>query len=119
MYTPEPEGFHAHVYFRNDAERTRALALRATIDRRFRGVTLGRVHDRPIGPHPIPMYQVAFSPEDFGAFVPFLMLERDDLSVLVHPLTGDPLAEHSVQACWLGASLPLRLEIFASGGDAD
>ncbi len=116
--SPRLDGFHAHVYFRSEAERARALALRAAIGRRFRGVTLGRVHDRKIGPHPTPMYQVAFAVEDFGVLVPFLMLGREGLSVLVHPLTGDPLAEHSEQACWLGEPVELRLAIFeGSPGD--
>jgi len=108
----EISGYHAHVYFRNEDERRQALALRASIDRRFREVTLGRVHDRKIGPHPIPMYQVAFPTESFERFVPMVMLERDGLSVLIHPLTGDPLAEHSTQACWLGTPVELDLELF-------
>lgn len=116
--SPTIEGFHAHVYFRDASERGRALALRAAIGREFRGVSLGRVHDRKIGPHAIPMYQVAFAVEDFGSLVPYLMLEREGLSVLVHPLTGDPLSEHAEQACWLGDPIELRLEIFEGSGGA-
>ncbi|MEM9175569.1 MAG: DOPA 4,5-dioxygenase family protein [Myxococcota bacterium] len=114
MKTIAITGFHAHVYFRDADERSRALALRAEIGRRFREVTLGRVHDRRVGPHPVPMYQVAFSAEDVATFLPFLMVARDGLPVLVHPLTGDPLAEHTEQACWLGEVLPLRTEVFAA-----
>ena len=43
------EGFHAHVYFKDETGRSKALALRAAINRRFRNVTLGRVHDRKVG----------------------------------------------------------------------
>lgn len=71
---------------------------------------LGRWHDRPVGPHPTAMYQVAFAVEEFPRLVPWLMLNRRDLSVLVHPLTGDDVADHSAHALWLGPPLPLRLE---------
>jgi DOPA 4,5-dioxygenase len=107
------EGFHAHVYFRDADERTRALALRVDLSRRFRGLTLGRVHDRAIGPHPIPMYQVAFPRAGFAGVVPWLMCHRRGLSVLIHPLVGDPLPEHDDYASWLGRSLTLRLEVFS------
>jgi aromatic ring-cleaving dioxygenase len=42
--------------------------------------------------------------------VPWLMLNRDGLDVLVHPLAGDSLADHTRFAMWLGRALPLRLE---------
>jgi DOPA 4,5-dioxygenase len=42
------------------------------------------------------------------------MLNRDDLVVLLHPETGDDLADHTAHAAWFGAVLPLRLESFAN-----
>ena len=44
------------------------------------------------------MYQVAFSPEEFARFVPWLMLNRGGLDVLVHPQTGDAYADHTEHA---------------------
>lgn len=38
------------------------------------------------------------------------MLNRRGLTILVHPETGDDLADHSKHALWLGAVLPLDLE---------
>jgi DOPA 4,5-dioxygenase len=110
-------GYHAHVYFRDRAERERALKLREEIAARF-PVQLGRVWDQPVGPHPIAMYQVAFAPELFGTLVPFLMTAREELVILVHPETGDDVIDHSAFALWLGAVLPLDLEFlrkFARG----
>ena len=57
------------------------------------------------------MYQVAFAPEEFGRLVPWLMLNRGGLDVLVHPQTGDAYADHTEHASWLGAQLPLRLDV--------
>jgi DOPA 4,5-dioxygenase len=56
------------------------------------------------------MYQVAFAVEEFPRFVPWLMLNREELNILVHPLTGDSVADHTRFALWLGSALPLRLE---------
>ena len=57
------------------------------------------------------MYQVAFPRALLATFLPWLMLNRDGLTVLVHPETGDDVADHSAHAAWLGAMLPLRLEV--------
>ena len=105
------EGFHAHLYFTDDAQRTHAMRLRDEIARDFPGATLGRVHEA-IGPHPVPMYQVAFPNELFGSFVPWLMLRRGELRILVHPLVGDPLPEHRDLPLWMGEPVALRLEVF-------
>ncbi|MEY4575617.1 MAG: hypothetical protein RL701_320 [Pseudomonadota bacterium] len=105
--------YHAHVYFRDPEERGRALQLRAWIDAGF-SVQLGRVHDVPVGPHSQPMYQVAFAADTFAAFVPFLLLNRLELSVLVHPNTGRALDDHLVHALWLGERLPVRGEVLSN-----
>ena len=102
------EGYHAHVYYDPDS-RARAERLRAGIGERFRA-RLGSWHDEPVGPHPVAMYQVAFAIEEFPALVPWLMLNRDGLTVLVHPTTEDAVADHTRFALWLGTPLPLRLE---------
>ena len=98
--------FHAHIYFDGDAQRDAALALREQIAQRF-SVTLGRVHDRLVGPHARAMYQVAFDTASFGNFVPWLMLNRQGLTVLVHPNTRDTRRDHLVHALWMGEVLPI------------
>jgi len=103
------EGYHAHIYY---APETRAVAerLRAAIGGSF-AVRLGRWHDKPVGPHPISMYQVAFAVEEFPRLVPWLMLNRGELSVLVHPETGNDYADHTAFAVWLGTPIPLKLDV--------
>jgi DOPA 4,5-dioxygenase len=106
-------GYHAHVYY---ARETRATAerLRAGLGDRFQA-RLGSWHDEPVGPHPVAMYQVAFAAEEFPVLVPWLMLNREGLNVLVHPLTGDSVADHTRFALWLGTPIPLRLETLRRG----
>lgn len=102
------EGYHAHVYY-TPASRPVAQRLREAIGSSFT-VQLGRWHDRPIGPHPVSMYQVAFPTEEFRRLVPWLMLNRSGLSILVHPSTGDDYTDHARFALWLGPALALNLE---------
>jgi aromatic ring-cleaving dioxygenase len=101
-------GYHAHIYY-DAATRPAAERLREAIGGRF-DVVLGRWHDEPVGPHPVAMYQVAFATAEFPRIVPWLMLNRSGLSVLVHPETEDAYDDHAIHALWLGAPLPLRLD---------
>jgi aromatic ring-cleaving dioxygenase len=98
-------GYHAHVYFDAGTEDA-AAALRDALDARF-DVTLGRWHRKPVGPHTAWMYQVAFAIEQFPVVVPFLALNHGPLSVLVHPLGDDAVADHFDHAIWLGTPLPI------------
>jgi DOPA 4,5-dioxygenase len=109
--------YHAHVYY--DPARTRGVAeaLRQRIAERF-VVQLGRWHDVPVGPHTAAMYQVAFDTTVFAAFVPWLMLHRDGLDVLVHPNTLAPHDDHLRHALWLGSPLPLKPEVLPLQIDA-
>ena len=102
-------GFHAHVYF-DSPTRTTALVVRDGLAERF-DVELGRIHGRPMGPHPKPMYQVKFAPSEFSALVQWLMLNHAGLDVLIHPETGDDIADHTVNALWLGEKLALNIEV--------
>ncbi|WP_375499011.1 DOPA 4,5-dioxygenase family protein [uncultured Nostoc sp.] len=101
-------GFHAHVYF-DPASRDVAARVREGLGVRF-DVQLGRWFDKPIGPHPKAMYQVAFLPNQFDKVVPWLMLNREGLDILVHPETGDAVADHAVHSLWLGEKLDLNIE---------
>ena len=104
--------YHAHIYYDPATSRGRAERLRQRVAAEFPAATLGRWHDETVGPHPQSMYQIAFASEMLAQFVPWLMLNRDALTVLLHPETGDSYADHSAHAAWFGAVLPLRLDVF-------
>jgi aromatic ring-cleaving dioxygenase len=104
--------YHAHVYYDPHATRDRAERLRARVAVEFPRAKLGRWHDELVGPHTQSMYQIAFPASLLASFLPWLMLNRDGLSVLLHPETGDDYRDHSAHAAWLGAVLPLRLDVF-------
>ncbi len=75
-----------------------------------------QLFQRPIGPHPIGMFEVnLFTPAQFGAFIPWLVINRGPLSALVHPNTenkGEEERNHTQQATWLGERLPLDMSLF-------
>lgn len=107
---PEITHFHAHVYYTDETmPQARVLCERARDD--F-GVTMGRMHERPVGPHPMWSCQLAFPPEQFGELIPWLSLNRDGLIIFIHPETGDHLADHRDHAIWLGGMPDLDLTIF-------
>lgn len=102
--------YHAHIYYDLGEGRERAARLRTLIGERF-VARIGAWHDELVGPHLRPMYQVAFAIDLFPRFVPWLMLNRMDLAILVHPNTRRPRDDHLVNALWLGEVLPLKGEI--------
>jgi aromatic ring-cleaving dioxygenase len=102
--------WHAHVYYDPAATKAEAARVRTWIEQRF-PVQMGRWHDLPVGPHPAAMFQVAFAPDLFPAIVPWLALNRQGLTVLVHPETDRPRDDHLLHALWLGEKLPLKADI--------
>ena len=50
-----------------------------------------------------------FEPALFGELVPWLALNRDGLTVFVHPNTDRDLPDHAEHAMWLGESPELNL----------
>ena len=104
------QSYHAHVYFDADTvDQARALCEAA---RDQFVVDMGRVHEKPLGPHPMWSCPLAFAPEVFDALVPWLALNRDGLIVFTHPNTGDALKDHRDHAIWMGTGLQLNLDIF-------
>lgn len=105
---PTVKGYHAHVYY-DQASRQVAAQLRETIGGKF-AVELSPLSDEPRGPHPISQFNVIFKTEQFQNVVPWLMLNREGLDVLVHPLTASSYDDHSRNALWLGTPVPLKLD---------
>ncbi len=103
----EIRGFHAHIYY-DTTSLVEASHIRNVINHRFR-VKMGRWRDKPVGPHPQSMFQVAFDTDTFALLVPWLMLNHADLSVLIHPRTEDEVTDHTKAALWLGNRLDLNV----------
>jgi DOPA 4,5-dioxygenase len=101
------DGYHAHVYY-DPATRARAEQLRETIASAL-GVEVRELSDEPRGPHPVAQFRFTFTAAQFEKIVPWLMLNRQSLDVLVHPLTDNSYDDHSRYAVWLGSPVSLKL----------
>jgi aromatic ring-cleaving dioxygenase len=73
--------------------------------------TGGARHGQARGPHPVPQFNVIFEAPEFQNVVPWLMMNRDRLNVLVHPLTESSYDDHSKNALWLGTPVALKLDV--------
>ena len=109
--TPTIRGFHAHVYFGPETvAQARALCEQAAAAFPLK---MGRVHEKPVGPHPDWSCQLAFKPEVFGQLIPWLAMRRAGLVVFIHPISDNDLVDHRDRAMWMGAVRPLDLSILS------
>ena len=108
-------GYHAHIYYDPNTRET-AARLRQRIWQKWGfDVTMGRFRDRAVGPHPVMMFQAAFEPELFAEIVPWLMYNRDGLTIMVHPEAEDAYDDHAHYPIWMGGTMDLRLKFLAEG----
>jgi len=116
-------GFDIHVYHdQTDPVQVRySHDLWARIRLEFPELRIYRNWDRPVGPHPIAMFEVnVLTPAQFGAFVAWLVVWRGPLPALVHPNSTETDVSpgereernHVERAFWLGKSYPLDVSIF-------
>ena len=103
--------YHAHIYFDSETKET-ALSIREKIEEKFQDIDMGRFWERNVGPHPRWSFQVAFYHKDFSDIAKWLMFNRQDLVIFLHPISGDDLADHKDYPIWMGQKLDLNLSIF-------
>ena len=99
------QDYHAHVYF--DAEALEQAASLFQLAGKQFGLTVGKVHRDPIGPHTKGSCQIAFTREQFDKFVPWIDGRRDGLTVFIHAVTGNDQQDHTDYAYWLGDPVAL------------
>ena len=113
---PDPKiyGYHAHVYYSAETQ---------SVVERFRArlaaaypVEIGPNSGERVGPHPVPQFQIIFEKGQFEHVVPWMMLNREGLDILIHPLTDDMVDDHTVYALWLGTPVKLVLDTMRRRG---
>ena len=104
-------GWHAHIYYDHGdpGGAGRARAVRDALVERF-DAEAGMWREVPGGPHTSAGFQASFTVARFDAVVPWLMLNRDGLAILIHPLSGDEVADHGDYAVWIGDILPVNFD---------
>ncbi|PBK72401.1 hypothetical protein ARMSODRAFT_954093 [Armillaria solidipes] len=124
-------GFDFHIYYMQHApdEIEYARKLHERIRREFPEMRIYRFWDRPVGPHPVPMFEVnTFTPHMTGTLFSWLAVNRGPCSwvspfyacnrhssvgssVLIHPNTGDQYRDHTELVTWMGRPWPLNTDL--------
>lgn len=102
--------YHIHLYYHEeniDYAKTLALEVKKRFD-----VSVGRFHEREVGPHPMWSVQLSVPVSLLGDVQSFICLNRKDIIAFIHPDTGDNLADHTSYIGWLGESLDLNINMF-------
>lgn len=107
------ENYDVHIYFSpSTTDEFYARRLAEALTHAFPSAT-GEIYDVPvIGPHTRPNIEVVIDKKALGEIMQFLQLNRGQLSVLVHPHTGDEMRDHHQAAFWLGEPVPLSKPFF-------
>jgi DOPA 4,5-dioxygenase len=111
--------YHAHIYYL-PAQRAAAEALRDSFLGTARGegnpkiLFIGRLADAPVGPHPVPQFEIHFRARSLPGIV--AAIEASGLRALLHPLTDDDLADHTRLARWIGEPVTLDHEVLDPPG---
>lgn len=111
----ERGGFDIHIYHNSgNPEHVKfAEELHKRVRLEFPELRIYKFWDKAVGPHTMAMFEVnLFTPAQFGAFVPWLVVNRGPLSALVHPNTNDELRDHTQRATWLGERVPIDTTLF-------
>src|SRR4051812_46164177 len=101
--------YHAHIYFGPETVE-QARGLREAASREL-PVSVGRFHEKNVGPHLRWSSQMAFTHEQFDTVVPWLESHRNGLTIFVHGLTGNDLEDHTTHAYWPGEPAELNVDI--------
>jgi DOPA 4,5-dioxygenase len=106
--------YHAHIYY-SAQQRAAAEALRKQFARDREILFVGRMMDKPVGPHPLPQFEAHFLERSVVAVV--ALIEASGLTALVHPLTDDDLADHTSLAHWIGEPVTLDVTVLDPPGE--
>lgn len=102
----EIKSYHAHFYFDQDTHEKAAL-IRRWAGERF-PVEMGDWNLEPRGPHTTPSFYFGFTNDLLPIVVPWLQLNSLGLTILLHPNTDDPRADHLYYTLWVNRSQPVN-----------
>ncbi len=100
------KSYHAHIYFDEDSFE-KAVQLRQWAIDRF-PVELGNWNLEPRGPHVTPSFYFGFTNDLLPVLIPWLQLNSLGLTILLHPNTDDPRADHLYYALWVNRAQPVN-----------
>lgn len=102
--------YHAHIYF--DGYSLDAASAICEQAKKLFAVDVGKLHQKIVGPHPRWSCRIGFDHSQFDTLVPWLEQNRNELTILIHCISGNDLDDHTKYASWLGEPLTLDLSVF-------
>ncbi len=104
---------HFHIYFEQHQQDELHSLLEIT-RRYFPTLYYGRIHTKPVGPHPIGSCLIATKTEqETETLLGFLKQHHNNLTLMIHPLTGDDIEDHKAEnIIWLGQEYQINRSIF-------
>jgi aromatic ring-cleaving dioxygenase len=111
------KSYHAHFYFDQDSFEKAAL-IRRWAGERF-PVELGDWNLQPRGPHTTPSFYFGFTNDLLTVVVPWVQLNSLGLTILLHPNTDDPRADHLYYTLWVNRSQPVNAYSLKGPRDKD
>ncbi len=106
------EYFHSHIYYdvnsKPQAQKLHQVLKENMTDK----LRISQMHDMLMGPHPMWMFEADFKAQNFLDVIRFLSENRNGLSILIHPLSGNAILDHTDYAMFLGEKQKLILSIF-------
>jgi len=96
--------YHAHIYYQvGEQSEQDAKAMAQLVRKLFpQHVEDVKEYDKPGGPHAVSNVAIHIKAEGFGEVVRWLQFNTADLSILLHPKSGDVIKDHIDYAMWLG-----------------
>ncbi len=103
--------YHAHIYFNlQDMDLAQLLFRKA-----FSKISIlkpWKIYDRPVGPHPLPMFELQFTEATKPEVLSWLTANIGTWSALIHQDTGDDVRDHTEGYSWLGPELRIDFTFF-------
>jgi DOPA 4,5-dioxygenase len=102
--------YHFHLYYKL-VDINLAAKISAQLSQAL-DVEIGRLWDRPVGPHPVCSCQVTVPVELFEQVSAWFLKNRIGIDLFIHPVTGDDIADHQDSIMWIGKSYTLNTDFF-------
>jgi aromatic ring-cleaving dioxygenase len=102
--------FHGHFYFSPETMTSAEVVRQKMMIELTQLIRVFPLLPRQVGPHPYPMFEFHFRGSDYEVVKAWLEKNRNGHSILLHPLSGNDIQDHTQYAEFLGPELGLNID---------
>ncbi len=105
--------YDIHVYFSSLEERETALAFRESMKEAFalKHFYFGELINIPVGPHRVPQWEGNFQEDLLSEVFLWIIANRGNLNILLHPFSGDVVWDHSTGGVFFGDTAAANVNV--------